>query len=702
MPVLTATNLKHAYGEDIILDGCSLSIEPGERIGIVGRNGEGKSTLLKALVGVLVADSGEVSLAKGSRVGYLSQDPKLDPDDTLKDCAERAFEELHALHDELKQIYDDMGHAEGDALDKLLARQVEVEEKIERAGGYAIEHKIDATLHGLGFTDAQFDVKVGGLSGGQKARAGLARLLLEGPDVLLLDEPTNHLDIEGRIWLETFLRDEYKGAVVLISHDRYLLDRVVHRIVEVERGRLIDYPGNYRAFREQRADRILTQQRAWEKQQTAFKREEAFIRKYKAGQRAKQAKGRESRLDRAKAETTLEKPMELDALRLEMPKAERTGELVVVARDLSKKYRNDDGTDKVLFHDLTMTIGRGERWGIIGPNGAGKTTLVRCLLGEQPVDRGTVKPGSKLRIGHFTQTHEGLPMDLNVYRYLQWAVRKQNEKEGIPESQASMLSEQGARNLAGAFLFSGRDQEKDLLVLSGGERSRAVLAGLLASAKNVMVLDEPTNHLDIPSAERLEAALKSPANGGVFEGTMILISHDRALIDGTCTHLLVLDGKGGSEIFAGNYTEYRAFVARREGLAASAVSKPTRATIAVGAGAAKAESRSVARSEPKPAPRSNPQLAHRPAANPAPKPAQKPAPKDSPKDGGKSKYSWMAIGKIESRLAELESLLADIDKTLNDPDVWREPAKANQLTDRRDALNDEKQQLEAEWLRKSG
>jgi ATP-binding cassette subfamily F protein 3 len=671
VPVLTATNIRHAYGEDIVLDGCSLSVEPGERIGIVGRNGEGKSTLLRIMGGALRADGGDVVLAKGSRRGYLSQDPDLDPDDTVHSAAERAFEELHRLHAQLEGVFDAMGGSDGEALEKLLRKQVELEAQIEAVGGYAVDHRIGSALHGLGFIDAQFTLKVGSLSGGQKARVALARLLLEQPDVLLLDEPTNHLDIEGRLWLESFLRDEYTGAVILISHDRVLLDRVVHRIVEVERGRLIDYPGNYQAFREQRADRVLTQQRAYEKQQTAFKREEAFIRKYKTGQRAKQARGRESRLDRAKETTSLERPMELESLSLSMRKADRPGELIVVSRGISKQYKADDGTDKILFDDLTVTIGRGERWGIIGPNGAGKTTLVRTMLGDISPDAGTVKPGSKLRIGHFTQTHEGLPLELNVYRYLQWAVKKQNTEEGIPDRVEFQLSEQHARNLAGAFLFSGSDQEKELLVLSGGERARLVLAGLLASAKNVLVLDEPTNHLDIPSAERLEVALAPPDKGGVFDGTLILISHDRALIDATCDHLLILDGRGGAEVFAGNYTMWTDRLARR----AAESDAPQRRPV----------------NKPKP---SEPEVPPKPTQNGSAGSAKPAAPE-------KSRFSWMSLDKVESRMGAIESEKSEIDAVLDDPDVWREVERANALAAKRDALAAELQELENEWLRKS-
>ncbi|MCA9641301.1 MAG: ABC-F family ATP-binding cassette domain-containing protein, partial [Myxococcales bacterium] len=325
MALIGATNIFKAFGEHVVLDGVALTIEAGERVGLVGRNGTGKSTLMKILGGLSKADGGDIAIARGRSAGYLHQDPELDPGETLRGEAEGAFAELHELHRQLDGVFEAMGEAEGDALDKLMKRQISLEKRIEAAGGYAVDHKIDEVLHGLGFSDAQFSVPVRGLSGGQRSRLALARLLLQEPDLLLLDEPTNHLDIDGRLWLETFLKETFRGAVLMISHDRYLLDAVVTRIVEVEQGRLIEYPGNYSKFREIRAERREVQLRAYENQQTKFKQEERFIQKYKAGQRAKQARGRESRLQREKRDSTLEKPVELASFRLEFPKATRAG-----------------------------------------------------------------------------------------------------------------------------------------------------------------------------------------------------------------------------------------------------------------------------------------------------------------------------------------------------------------------------------------
>jgi ATP-binding cassette subfamily F protein 3 len=665
VPVLSCNNVLVRFGDDIILDGVALSIEANDRIGLVGRNGSGKSTLMKVLCGIVKPDLGMVSLQRGSRVGYLQQDPSMDPEETLKDAAERAFETLHELHAQMHKVYDDMAHAQGDALDVLMKKQMVLEEQIEAAGGYALDHRIEEVLHGLGFTDAQMGLKVKNLSGGQKGRLALARLLLESPDIMLLDEPTNHLDIEGRIWLEDYLNTQYQGAVLMVSHDRYLLDSVVNKIIETEQGRLIDYPGNYAKFRELRKERREVMLRAYESQQEKFKKEEEYIRRFKAGQRARQAKGRETRLDREKESNTLERPMELSAFNITLPKAERTGDIVVSARGLSKKYPNDDGGEKILFDDLTLSIERGERWGIIGPNGAGKTTLIRCLLADLSADSGVAKLGSNVKIGYYRQTHEGLPTDVQVWRYIQNVILK--------EAPTASMSEQAARDLAGAFLFSGDEQEKQLGMLSGGERSRAVLAGLLASAKNLIVLDEPTNHLDIPSAERLEEAMREE-NG--YNGTLLLISHDRALIDATCDHLLVLDGHGGAEVFLGNYTEWKRKDNQRK------------------AAAAKLEAEAKYKREEADRHRKAAEERKKSEAANTTKVAQAAAP-------ASTKWTRMKTEQIERRIEEIETRIRQIDKELSNPSVWQNHEKGNALGEERRKLEQEKEPLDFEWLRRA-
>lgn len=643
MSLLTLSNLRFAYGSHAVLDGATAAIEAGEKIGLVGRNGQGKTTLMRIVLGQLDPDAGAVQLQRGARVGYLSQDPQFESTDTVRDTASRAFAELHRLHERQHEVFEQMASAQGEALDRLLRKQTELEAAIETAGGYAVDHRIDATLHGLGFSDDQFGLNVTALSGGQKSRLGLARLLLEAPDVLLLDEPTNHLDITGRQWLETFLAEEYGGAVLVVSHDRRLLDRVVTRILEVEQGEIRAYPGNYHKYLELRRERQLTQARVHEKQLDRIRQEEQFIRKYKTGQRAKQARGRQTRLDRYKRDTLVERPIELDVMRLRLPKAPRSGEQVLVAQSLSKRY-----DDLVLFDDLDLTVFRGERVGVIGPNGVGKTTLVRCLLGELSPDTGSVNRGARLSVGYYRQLHEHLDLSLPVWRYLQSVI--------VSLDNAATASEQQARDLAGAFLFSGAEQDKPLADVSGGERSRAVIAGLVAGAHNLLVLDEPTNHLDIPSAERLEQALC--ADGG-YEGTLILISHDRALLDATCTRLIIFDGEGGVRKFEGNFSAWDRHH-RREREAARQQAAPSQ-----------------------PARRAK-------AAAPA-KPA---APNAAP-------FGQLSMSKLEERIVDREAELAGIDGLLGDPAVYADGERCKELVSDRQAVQAELSALEEEWARRA-
>lgn len=656
MPVLAVANLELSYGDDIILKGCSLSVEARERVAIVGPNGTGKSSLLKIMAGVQKADAGEVSLQRGARVAYLAQDPQVDKGVTLREHAAGAFEELSRLHNQLDSVFHKLGDARDGDLDRLLAEQARLEGQIQASGGYAVDHRIDSVLHGLGFSDAQFGLPVEKLSGGQKARLALARALLTEPDVLLMDEPTNHLDVHGRIWLEDFLVDTFKGAVVLIAHDRSVLTRVAQRVVELERGRVISYPGGYTAFRTLRADRLKTQLEAWERQQTKFRQEQAFIDKYRAGQRAKQAKGRESRLDRARESSTLERPVELAVFEPSLPPAPRTGDIVVKATGLTMRYPREDGTILTLFEDLDITISRGERWGVVGPNGAGKSTLIECLLKNREPTAGEVKHGSGLKVGYFSQSRSDMDPMSTVPRHIQRVVARLAETEDGPDK-PRLLSEQESRDLAGAFLFSGDRQESLLCDMSGGERARAALAALLACARNVLVLDEPTNHLDIPSAERLEAMLarSEGKKGGTFDGTLIVVSHDRTLVDAVCDHLIVFDGKGGVSLHLGGWSEWLA--GNTHALEAPKLIKQTA----------------------------------------APPPAAAPPPSPKPKSV-KSKYSWMPLEALEERIAELEGRIERIDVKLDDPEIWKDAVKAAEITAQRDDLKAELDALETEWL----
>ena len=663
MAILSVANLRFGYGDHIVLDGANLTLELGEHVGMVGRNGQGKSTLMTLIAGLnnMKPDAGQVQLARGSTVGYLHQDPKLNLEQTLREEAQSVFAELEKLHIELDEISHAMAEADGEELDKLLKRYEIVEHQMQAAGGYAVDHQIEQALHGLGQGDETFNVKVKDLSGGQRGRLALAKLLLSKPDLLLLDEPTNHLDITGRIWLEEYLTS-YPGAVVLISHDRWLLDRVVSKIYEVEIGRVFEYPGNYHKFTELRAERRMVAQRVYEKQQDKIRQEKNFIDRYKAGQRAKQARGRESRLNRYISDELTERPIELNVMNLQLPAPPRSGDQVLAVENLNKSY--EEGK-KNLFEHLNVIIRRGDRIGIIGPNGAGKSTLVRCMLGEQEADSGHAKLGSQVLVGHFKQVHDDMRADQTIIEYL--TKRMPNENGQL------------AREMAGAFMFSGNDQDKELGTLSGGERSRVALAAMIAGTHNLLVLDEPTNHLDVLSAERLEEAARlftaeptgwgDQARGG---GTLILISHDRWLLDALVNQLLILDGHGGVKHFWGNYSQYiEAQNSKQQEADARKAQEQERQAAAV-----KAQEQAQKKKQES-------------------KPKSKPKAKNKPKRGGA--LTKMSQAKLENRIMEIETELADLDTKLADPDTYKDHKRFTELQDKHEKLSKELGPLEEEW-----
>ena len=666
MALLSVANLVLSFGDRTILDGVNLTVSAGEHVGLVGRNGCGKSTLLKLVAGLekQKPDAGQVQLARGASAGYLKQDHHYDANKTLREEAGAAFAELEKLHHQLDEVANAMGEAEGDEMDKLLKKYERLEHEMQAAGGYAVDHKIDQTLHGLGITDEVFKVKCGDLSGGQKGRLALAKLLLTEPDILLLDEPTNHLDIAGRQWLEEYLR-EYRGAVVLISHDRWLLDRSVSKIYELEAGGMVEYPGNYEKFRELRALRIEDQRRAFEKQQTKIKHEQGFIDRFRAGQRAKQAQGREKRLERYIRDESLEPPMELDTMKLRLEPKARSGDQVCIAEDLEVTYE-----DKSLFKDFSVSIKRGDKIGVIGPNGAGKSTLIRCLLNEQDPTAGLSKLGSQVDVGWYRQTHEHLDLKQTIVEYLRKFVESGTEQE--------------ARDLAGAFLFSGMEQDKPMDVLSGGERARAVMAGLMSRGHNMLVLDEPTNHLDIPSAERLEEALRryneaqkkytTAGGGGGGEGTLILITHDRMLLEHLVDQLIVFDGSGGVQHFLGTYSEYLESQRGTDVLvdADKPEAKKTKQT-------AKDAKSTKAKAEPASAGGNN-----------------KSKNKGNKKNKNKA-LSNMDTAKLEEKIEALESKISNIEAQLADPETYKDHTKFGALQEEHDKLKKEIGPYEDEW-----
>jgi ATP-binding cassette subfamily F protein 3 len=459
----------------------------------------------------------------------LPQDPTFDPANTVIDEAELAFADLHRLSHELRDLEHEMAHVTGEALERVLDKYQHAQHEFELAGGYAWRHRLEATLLGVGLQTPAWEQNVTTLSGGQRSRLALAKLLTADNDLLLLDEPTNHLDLTAISWLEEYLAD-FPGAVLIVSHDRYLLDRLATRIAWLTQSRIKSFPGNYSAFVVQRQLQELTQQRAFEEQQADIEKQSEFIRRFGAGQRSREAKGREKRLNRLlKSDALIQDVASTKKIRVPFSTDQRAGDRVLSAKEISKAYDS-----KTLWKDIDLEIRRGERVGIIGPNGSGKTTFLEVLLGRREPDAGEIRWGANLNIGYYDQHLGDFDPESTV---------AQEVHSGRDISPADL------RAVLALMLFRGEDIDKPIRLLSGGERARVAIAQLLADRPNVLVLDEPTNHLDIQSCEALENALAN------FGGTVLCVSHDRYFLDKIMTRLLILQPPGVIS-FDGNYTAW--------------------------------------------------------------------------------------------------------------------------------------------------
>ncbi len=530
MTVLTVDKLTKYYGETPVLRDISFMLQDGERVGLVGPNGAGKSTLLKCLTGEIQADGGQVMARKGARLGYLAQGAEFTPGLTVWQAMLEEFFDLIGMQQEISYLEGEMARPEvcGDprSLRLIMQKYSALSTRFEHAGGYQYQARIRAILGGLGFGEEDLSRPVESFSGGQKTRIALGRILLRQPEVLLLDEPTNFLDMEAVEWLEGFLT-QYPGAVLLVSHDRYFLDKLAHRILDLEDTKLIHYKGNYSNFLLQKTQAQASQARAYAQQQTTIRRLEEFIRRNKAGQNTKQARSRENRLQRMER---LTRPAETRWLSMDLTPLHPSADKVITVTGLTKAYG-----EKILFRDVHMEILRGERVALLGPNGCGKTTLLRALMEEIAADAGEIRIGARVRIGYYAQEQENL----------------QNHCTILEELMAGTTLTPGtARNILGQFLFRGNEVFKLVGQLSGGERSRLALAKLCLTGANFLILDEPTNHLDIQAREVLEDVLDE------YPGTILLVSHDRYLLNRLCDRVLVLENGILSE-FRGNYDDYR-------------------------------------------------------------------------------------------------------------------------------------------------
>ncbi|GAC1614922.1 MAG: ABC-F family ATP-binding cassette domain-containing protein [Ktedonobacteraceae bacterium] len=542
MPILSCIEVGKSFGAERIFSGITFQINEYDRIGLVGPNGAGKSTLLNILARREEPDEGSVAIARNTRVGYLTQYVDFQPQNTLREEMLTVFSELHAWEQELSTLAQEMASPttqENKALhDTLLVQYDGLQTRYEHAGGYTYENRVEQVLDGLGFTREQQAAPVMRLSGGQQTRASLGKLLLQEPDLLLMDEPTNHLDLTALEWLETYLLG-WKGAMVIVAHDRYFLDKIVSRTIEMAFGRIEEYPGNYTKYLGLREERMERQQREYEAQQAHIAHTEEFIRRYKAGQRSKEARGRQKLLDRLER---VERPQDFPELHFEFTQLMDSGLVVIATNKLAVGYggsaRRDpqkSGDPPVLVRVADLELLRGDRVGFIGPNGSGKTTVLRTLIGELSPMNGQAHLGHGVRVGYYSQTHAGL----NYERTILDEIR-----------QISVLSEEGARGFLGRFLFSGDDVFKPIGALSGGERSRVALAKLTLQGSNLLILDEPTNHLDLQSRQFLEEILSE------FEGTLLFVSHDRYFIDSLATKVWAIED-GVLIPYMGNYTDYR-------------------------------------------------------------------------------------------------------------------------------------------------
>ncbi len=630
-----------SYGAQDVLRGASVQVNPGEHVGLVGRNGAGKTTIFRLISGEETPDEGDVVRVRGLSLGLLEQHIDFEPGLTVHEAALAAFKELQQIEHEMHVLEHKMAEA-ADDLDAVLERYSELQHEFERLGGFEYAARAEAILQGLGFERETWTLETEKLSGGQKNRLGLARLLLAEPDVLLLDEPTNHLDVAGVEWLEEFL-STYKSAYVIISHDRYFLDRACTRIVEVELGRAVSYNGNYSAFLVEREERREAQRRAYENQRQLIAKTEEFIRKNLAGQKTKQAKSRRNMLARMERVEAI--PVDQSSGDFRLQKVERAGTYVLTAKGLSVGY-----PDVTLARSIDLILRRGEALGIIGPNGSGKTTFLKTILGKLPEIEGEVRWGSNVQIGYYAQQLDDLD----------------DRNEIIMELRRVAPSTATAGELRGflaKFLFTGDDVYKHVRDLSGGEKGRLALAKLIYSRVNVLVLDEPTNHLDIPSREALEEALDT------YEGTIITISHDRYFLDRVATQILALDGQGEAEHYEGDYTEYHDWKAAQN---VQVVDKTNQVK----------------------------QIYVNPQTNTVQESKGKQVKsKSSVNKGAKSKSGGRNPQTIETDIEEMEKRLATLSIEMSKPDVASDPQRLIQLTSDYQQADISLRALYGEWER---
>jgi ATPase subunit of ABC transporter with duplicated ATPase domains len=531
--MISFSNISKQYGKQIIFVDASFQLNPGEKVGLVGPNGSGKTTLFRMVVGEEETDEGDVSVPKRLTIGYFRQDTEEMSGRPVLDEAIAGSGRLGDLHHQLEDLQKALEDPDrADEMDSILEQFGEVQHEYEHLGGYSLEEQAREVLHGLGFNDDQIHGDVGALSGGWKMRVALARVLLSRPDVLLMDEPTNHLDIESILWLESFLKS-FPGALLMTSHDREFMNRIVSKIAEIDAGEIITYSGNYDFYERERAIREANQQAAFARQQAMLAKEQRFIDRFRThAAKAAQVQSRIKALDKIEK---VELPKKRQVVKFEFRTPPRSGDQVAIVENIDKSYG-----PRTIYKNFSITIRRGERWAVMGRNGAGKTTLLKMIAGASAPDAGDIRLGASVQMGYFAQQSlDLLDPELTVIDQLQ---------KDFPQDGLGSL-----RSLAGAFQFSGDDVDKKIRSLSGGEKSRLAMARMLYDPPNFLVLDEPTNHLDLMTKEMLVEALKQ------FEGSMVFVSHDRTFLRGLASRVLELSGSANGDgplMYPGSYPEY--------------------------------------------------------------------------------------------------------------------------------------------------
>ncbi len=528
--ILSCNNIKKSYGVDLILDDISFVINEKERAAIVGVNGAGKSTLFKIIMGEISPDEGMIIIPKEAKIGYFAQDLSIDSEKTLYDELLTVFDDIISIEKEMSEIEIKMGLAEGIELKDMMKKYSALSAEFEKNNGYEYKSRTRGIIKGLGFTSEEANAPINHLSGGQKTRAALGKLLLSSPDILLLDEPTNHLDIDSIHWLEDFLRN-YKKSVVIITHDRYFINRTTTKIIEIENKRATVYNGDYSFYASQKAINRQIELNHYMSQQKEIKHQEEVIKKLRSFNREKSIKRAESREKALKKMEVIKKPENLpDKIRITLKPKIESGQDVLSVMDLKKDF-----DDKNLFKNISFEIKKGDKAALIGPNGVGKTTLVKIILNKVNYTGGKIKLGSNINIGYYDQEHQGINPDKTIFNEISDSFPKLNNLE--------------IRNTLAAFVFTGDDVNKEIKSLSGGEKGRVALAKIMLSNANFLILDEPTNHLDINSKEILEEALRN------YEGTCLYISHDRYFINNTAKKIIELNSDKVT-IYNGNYDYY--------------------------------------------------------------------------------------------------------------------------------------------------